>query len=291
MNEEVEGQEISRGVVFAAIGKQYATECLRAVQSLALTTPELPVVVFTDHPEIFANNRVKTRRLADAKGSFCDKIAAMAESPFDLSLFLDADTVALEPIGGLFHLLSGFDLAVSLESYTPEDTHGLPPSFPEFNTGVILFRKSPASTRFLETWRDAYRHDKQSPTPPKHDQPSFRRALFRSELRFTPLSSRWNFRTCHPSVLDAGSTVAILHSRSNTDRLESRLKIAGAESRVFIPDAHALKPSRIGVLQTSGNVLLEILCWPIRGICFVQRKGAGGLKRFRSLNRRNLPPA
>lgn len=258
------------GVIFAAIGHRYARECVQAVQSLVRWEPALRITVYTSHAELFSGYDVDVRSLPGAQGGFGDKIAAMVDSPYENTLFLDADTVILEAVSGLFPLLSGFDLAVALECYAPDRTVELPQAFPEFNTGVILFRRSRATAAFLQAWRKAYRRQMEGCHPPKHDQPSFREALFGSSLRFTPLSARWNFRTAHPSVLEAGSSVAILHSRAAVGPITDILREGGCESRVFLPDASSLKPLRIAVLQSFGNFFLKILCWPIRGFCFVR---------------------
>ena len=115
---------------------------------------------------------------------------------FEYFLFLDTDAViqkaeALE----IFDLLKHFDIAAAhapvrispLAGKLGEDPL-IPKCFPEFNSGVIAFKKSSMTT--FEKWLDIYTSE-----PVKPDQPAFRKAVYLSNLRVATLTPEYNNRT------------------------------------------------------------------------------------------------
>ena len=64
----------------------------------------------------------------------------------------------------------------------------VPKCFPEFNSGVIAFKKSSMTT--FEKWLDIYTSE-----PVKPDQPAFRKAVYLSHLRVATLTPEYNNRT------------------------------------------------------------------------------------------------
>src|SRR3974377_484715 len=69
--------------------------------------------------------------------------------------FIDADIYVVEPIPELFRLLDRFDCAATHEEYLDTDwSHHypqteIPASFPEFNTGILMLKRSEAMRRTL----------------------------------------------------------------------------------------------------------------------------------------------
>ncbi|MEI6070430.1 MAG: hypothetical protein WCS31_01445 [Verrucomicrobiae bacterium] len=255
------------GVVYAAAGAKYVRECLSSLESLRRVCAWVSVTIFTDDVRGFPLGELEyceVRKLTDAADGFGFKIAAMRGSPYGRSLFLDTDTRVLGNPEILFALLDRFDLAVAMETYRAAAVDGVPEGFPEFNTGVVVFRRAEVVTSFLSDWEKCYSRRRSEKVPPKHDQPSFREVLYSSDVRLVPLPSEWNFCVTHPAILNAGALIQILHSHE-PERSEQRvLRKVAEQSRVFLPGVGELKPSRVTVFDRRWNFWFRGVLWPLR---------------------------
>ena len=123
----------------------------------------------------------------------------VSASPYERTLYLDSDTKIVRDFSDAFDLLDRFDVAAvqdhsrksSRWSGIPEYKN-IPYAFPEFNGGVILFRKSPAVDEFFECWKKYfYKYEDQTQG---QDQASFRIALWESDIRLHSLPFEYNVR-------------------------------------------------------------------------------------------------
>jgi hypothetical protein len=137
-----------------------------------------------------------TLRTADG---FYDKARFMLQSPYDRTIFLDADIYVAEAFPELFALLDRFDCAVNHEEYLNTDWFGhyprpdIPKSFPEFNTGVLAYKNSEAMQSVLRSWCHLYQEYRRShPDHPVNDQPFFREAMYYSDARVATLTREYN---------------------------------------------------------------------------------------------------
>lgn len=255
------------GVVYAATGAKYVRECLNSLQSLRRVCAWIPVTIFTDDLRGFSSDELEhceVKMLTEAAEGFGFKIAAMRGSPYGRSLFLDTDTRVLGNPESLFALLDRFDLAAAMETYRAAAVGGVPEGFPEFNTGVVLFRRTEVVASFLSDWEKCYLRQRREKAPPKHDQPSFREVLYSSDVRLVPLPSEWNFCAMHPAILNAGALIQILHSHEPELGEERVLRKAAEQSRVFLPGLGELKPTRVTVFDRRWNFWFRGLLWPLR---------------------------
>lgn len=145
---------------------------------------------------------------------FMDKLVAINHVKRERFLFLDSDTFLVDRIDELFTLLNEFDIALA---HAPNRwTHKLssiPDSYPEFNTGVILIKKSEAVTFFLKNWVEKYSTQLETKIIlPSGDQPSFRELLYFSTLRVATLTPEYNCRFSMGTLVS--HKVKILHGRS-----------------------------------------------------------------------------
>jgi hypothetical protein len=101
----------------------------------------------------------------------------------------------------LYDVLRRVDIAAARKPdyYKRKPTQALkdvPQSFPEFNTGVILFRKSKKIINLFSKWSE-FDEDRFP-----HDQPSFRKALYRQKsVKYHTLDERWNCRFTIPGSI------------------------------------------------------------------------------------------
>ncbi len=160
-------------------------------------------------------------------------------SPYDRTIFLDTDTFVVSDVSELFEVLDRFDIAASqVSSDYNAKRLGVPASFTEMNSGVIVYRKTPAVLALFEEWRRLFvqfeREYKWT-----WDQLSFRKAVYESDARVASLPVEYNFRPYFPAYLM--NKAKILHGRTNgrMRRIASEVN-AATGPRVFFP--------RIGVI-------------------------------------------
>jgi hypothetical protein len=252
MNEKAKAK---RGVAYLALGEAHYREALQSVRSLKRHMPDLPAALFTDRQDadpVF--DRVVAMK-PDAYDRSCN-IRAMQQSPFEQTLFLDTDTYIAGDLEPAFALLERFDFAaaVSPQRMPVFRREGAPESFPQYNGGVILFRKSAASRDFLEKWAAMYGEDLAAGPDalfPKgarrkkfvHNQPSLRQSLFEDEaLRFATLPPEYNCRLAWPGVLSR--PVKILHgTQPNLPGLARKLNaVRGHRLHVMCKSRLVIRP-------------------------------------------------
>lgn len=211
----------SRGILYIASGHAFVEEANRSASSVKRQHPKMPITLFTDekvaHP-VF-DQVVAEPPLGQALMPKEKKIACLMQSPYRQTLFLDTDTYVCGNLSELFPLLQSFDMAAAHAPNRLHHKHGpypsdLPESFPEMNTGVLLYRSnSPNVQDFLERWLDRYQAMRRG-SGVERDQLSFREVIFRSDLRIATLTPEYNCRFNFPMYLD--KPAKILHGRHST---------------------------------------------------------------------------
>jgi hypothetical protein len=210
-----------RGILYIATGPSFLTEAIGAAQSVRAAWPDIPLALITDAappPGCFDHVEI-----VEAERNSRDKPRLIGRSPFERTIFLDADTYCCAPFPELFDQLDRFELLAAHEDgrfstkFNPDTGEeyfvkvpGIPDSFPELNTGVMAFRRSPATMALFDNWIVEY--DKSlNELSDHHDQPSFRAAIYRSEVLLAVLPSEYNFRLSCPG--SARAQIKIIHGR------------------------------------------------------------------------------
>jgi hypothetical protein len=205
---------MSDGIIYIATGKKYIQEACQSVASLKAQMPQVSVTLFADEA-IESPHFDQVIVIKNPQYGFIDKIVYMNQSPYDRTIFIDTDTYICDDLSDLFMLLDRFDIAVSHEAQRGERLiDGVPECFPELNTGVIPFRKSPAMEQFLYDWLTLFKEGMQSKRSlyrQYNDQPAFQEALYHSDLRVATLTPEYNCR-CLSSTF-VSRKVKILHLR------------------------------------------------------------------------------
>lgn len=192
--------EPSRGVMFVATGEKYARSATRCAWSVKKHNPGLGIHLFTD--EEFAT-RLQTSGEKNPFSSFeaikdphrRSKVDYISRSPFEQTLYLDSDTEVLTDIREMFGLLERFDIAMAhamkrnVFKNQVNWKRALPAAYPQYNSGVILYRMSPSVSAFFEAWQKAYIE-----AGFKIDQISLREVLWDSELSIATLPPEYNLR-------------------------------------------------------------------------------------------------
>jgi len=183
----------NRGVLYVVVGSNeiYANAVVRSAISLRRVMPEIAVAIASDQR---IDGPFDEHISIEETDGFRAKILGMQQTPFQQTVFLDADTFVLAGIGDVFDLLDGHDIALAhAQGRVSLVLDDVPASFPEFNTGVIAFRNTPPVQSALDEWLAEY--GAMLPRPKTQDQPSLRRVLYRrTDLRVVTLTSEFNRR-------------------------------------------------------------------------------------------------
>ena len=212
--------QMSKGIIFIAIGEKWRNEAILAATKVKRFMPEIPITVFTDQ---FFNSPVfdDVQVAEPCLNPLLTKTLWMSQSPYEHTLFLDTDIHLCDNIDDIFMLLDRFDLAVPHAPYRLSGmglsiplpdflTSDVPPSFPGMNTGMILFKRSEKVLSFLNNWGEY--HLKLCAIAPKApNQPAFRTALYRSDLCFAIIPEEYHCRFIYP--FKVCGKVKALHGR------------------------------------------------------------------------------
>jgi hypothetical protein len=205
--------------------------------------PDLPVTVFSDLPAEGQFDLVRVP--SSARDGFFDKARLMGESPYEQTVFIDADVFVVQPFSELFALLDRFDCALTHEEYLDTDWNGsyerpeIPSSFPEWNTGLMVYRRSPETSALFARWGELYgAFLMANPGVPINDQPFFREAAYFGEARIATLGREYNCKFRGQGYLNG--PVKLLHGhvkfqmyRPYMERV-AKLMNASLKPRVYV---------------------------------------------------------
>ena len=195
------------GVLFIATGEIYVKAAIRAAHSVLKHCPDLPIHLYTDEKclvtyfEKSASPFTSTGKIENPHPR--SKVDYLSRTPYDRTLYLDTDTALNTDIRDMFSVLDRFDIAMAhAQRRGPGNTKPwrivLPNAFPEFNSGVVLYRRNPAVIQFLEGWGNHFRTDWVEAgirnEQMGHDQTTLRELLWLSDLRIATLPPEYNVR-------------------------------------------------------------------------------------------------
>jgi len=210
-----------QGVLYLATGDKYVQEAIYSAKSVKKTNPDLSITILTDTPiqtEINCFDNV----ILDDDLNHQYGLLQPDMFPYDRTLFLDTDTFVCERISELFSLLNDFDLAVVHSPGRPEldDRHDhfldgeIPDSFPLYNSGVIAYADNKRVREVFTKWNQLYEQYSHFEGM-EWNQPSFRAALYMSDVDLVTLHKEYNCRFPYPNGVTGD--VKILHGRVGGD--------------------------------------------------------------------------
>ncbi len=177
---------------------RYTGLLLSSVASLKRVMPELPVTVFSEFP-VESPYFERVIRVKSSNYGFYDKAQLLRQTPYERTVFIDADIYVIDPVHELFALLDRFDCAAAHEEYLNTDwwhqypRPDIPASFPEFNTGIVAYKSSPRMDGMLQAWATLYESFiAENPGKNVNDQPFFRAAVYFSDIRMAVLTREYN---------------------------------------------------------------------------------------------------
>jgi len=234
--------DLSTGVLYVATGADHVAEAVQSAASVRRNAPSLPIALITDMaPPAGAFDLVEKTSVPAYDRAV--NIRALMQSPFERTLFLDSDTYVCGDMAGVFDILDHCDLAAVPEPTEPCFTvNPVPACFPHYNCGVLLFARNERTRRFMNLWLDTYAQHNAigvrnlQPQAGRHkkflrNQPSFREALFVSDVRMGGLRAEYNCRTALFNAVVG--PVMILHGRHRDFASVARRLNAWTGHRLF----------------------------------------------------------
>jgi hypothetical protein len=226
-----------RGVIFSATGDRYVAAAVSAAERSARLNP-VPHTLFCSN-SCYASG-IQIIPFETSGNPHIDKILSILASPYDETIYLDVDCLAVGRFTELFDLLKCYDLAAAhAPGYRGALDPDVPTSFYEINTGVLVYRRTARVLDLMREWRDTY--STWLAQPPfegadgrilGQDQPAFRRCLWRSRIAIYILAPEYNWRFLVPSFLCR--EVKIIHGFvANVDRLAARINKPPLCARVY----------------------------------------------------------
>jgi hypothetical protein len=216
------------GILWISGDDKYLQEVKISARSAKKLIPDIQRALITD------SERMKNHDLFDKVivkenilNGFIDKVRYISDSPFDHTLYVDTDTYFCKDVSEMFDLFEKFHLAAALAPGRETgqiNRDSCPESFPEYNTGVILFDNSKIVIGLFEKWLEIYK--KEYIKKDAGDQPAFREAAWMSDINIHTIPSEYNCRTVYPGA--AGDEVKIIHGRHrNMEKIKNKLNASG----------------------------------------------------------------
>lgn len=204
------------GYLYVANQKKFIDEAMISSRSLRQFS-ELPIAlvctqdiaskeVYAFFDEVIIHNEMK-------QYNYLAKVLGIQLSPFDRTIFLDTDTFICDDISPLFELMELVDIATSIEKshHTTDKIKNIrfKNIIPEFNSGVIVYRKNEITERLFKDWFQVCVDNKMG-----NDMPGLREAVIKNfkEVKFVILPEEYNSHG-YKSMLQLNGKVKVIHER------------------------------------------------------------------------------
>lgn len=181
--------KISKGILTIAIGKKYTVQAKYLAYSCMLNSPHTLRAVITDSPDMLDSCYDIVIPYKDHDDPFSIKTRLYELSPFEETLFLDADSLVFHPVDNFwnylqdyFYIYEGAKLVSGEWYFDIEKTRLLINTqwIPKFNSGMLLFNKSEEARQIFDTAYFYFMHHKKEGI----DIPAFRGKNFPDEPAF-----------------------------------------------------------------------------------------------------------
>lgn len=182
-----------RGVIYVATGKGYTNMALASAKTVKEWHPTLAIHLFTDQKTI-NSTYVDTWSLVKYPNRR-SKIEYLQQSPFEETLFLDADTQLIHSLDDIFDWLNRHDVvmahAMRRNTFATNQTWkaDIPNAYAQFNSGVIVYRNIQKVRQLFAAWQQAY-----TETAFRLDQVTLRELCWKSDLSIGVLPPYYNIR-------------------------------------------------------------------------------------------------
>lgn len=205
------------GIIYVAFGRVYLVQALFSLQTLRKVSPDLCVCIVTNVPDFVCNDTNVIVKYFDEPSSRSRfyKTGIYELSPFQKTMFIDADTEVNSDISFCKELLDKYDLLIRPESLligdltseaNPKEKFEVLKRYGEFNSGVMLFKKIDAVRDFFSKWHYVIVNQELT-----RDQKELTHILINnSNIKFYPLPPSLNYLRND----DRNQKFSLLHKRN-----------------------------------------------------------------------------
>jgi hypothetical protein len=255
------------GVIYVATGDRFVAEAEASLATLRATNPGLPAMLLSGQEVASAKLWDEVQVDPVLKEQRNRAKLYMDRAPWERCLFLDTDTRVCGSLADGFGLLDRFDFA-GQHGYGGHhyEAAGVPPSFPEVNSGVLFWRKNDRTKALFARWRELYDSLDQSQETRTWDQKSLRVALWESDVRFVDLPSIYNAMPYFPYVLERKLVIAHGRNMENLEKFEAKVS-ATDKIRAYVPGLGALEHPKDMSWMAVLRAAVRMVAWKVRGLC------------------------
>jgi len=256
------------GFLYIATGRRFLDEAIKSVASLRSKMPGVSTCCFTDDVDRASKYFDRIYEISEPYRNFFEKIPPLKLSPYENTIFVDTDTYFTNDMSDVFELLCRFEIAVVSDPFFCGPS-GIPQCFSHLNTGLIAFKRSDRVKEFFDDWFRDYRNEYERSRDKKrcHDQMSFQRALYNSDLRLYILPPEYNLRMTCPQLVRIWAPVKMIHARHKDIKALGETLNSSGECRVIWPNWSHFTRSRMHFVSKRSNTLLSfflgMLKWPL----------------------------
>ena len=206
---------MKKGFIYIANTEKFKSEALKSSKSLKRFTSYPICILLTNDliddeinetfDDVIVNSELKNY-------TYFSKVIGMMNTPYDRTVFLDSDTFVCSDLDDLFDLLDYFDFSTTIEQkkHTSKlNNLSLKNIFPEFNTGVIVFKKNKIMKSIFDDWLSISLESNI-----KMDMPFFREAVIKNidKVNFSILPDEYNLHGFSTFLIIYGE-VKVIHER------------------------------------------------------------------------------
>ena len=174
-------------------GTDYVKEAIFSAKSLRKNNPNANICLFTNENiknDVFSEIKIVDMSLR-CKQYYLDK------SPYEKTIYIDSDTYIDHNIEDMFLMLDKYDIIgchdyARKRNFSIPEYMNIPYAFSEINGGIIGYKKNKNFNKFLNLWKQYYEKYKSITI---YDQPSFRIALWESNINLYILPIEYNRRS------------------------------------------------------------------------------------------------
>ncbi len=153
------------GVIYVAFGRVYLAQALFSLKTLREFNPSLSVCIITNIADVKApdeNVIIKYFEEPSSRSRFY-KTDLYELSPFEKTMFVDADTEIKSDLSFCEELLNSYDLLIRPEPLSigdlssearPKEKFEILKRYGEFNSGVMLFKRTEPVREFFLKWHN-----------------------------------------------------------------------------------------------------------------------------------------
>jgi hypothetical protein len=258
---KTEETKVKKGVVYVAFGYEYLLMAANSARTVRASNPGIVCELVTNLPyeqgepgSAYRFDRV-TRIDLETLRNRSIKTRILDYTDLEYGVFLDCDTEVRGRLDPMFRSLQTYDVALKMCWRPPRKVYEVAPGissvdFPEWNSGVIFFRKNDRTYSFFDTWNRVFEEEGKN-----RDQPALARTVFEcgSTVRLLSMNARWNAFPNDAKCFQRGPEQStILHYRKPEGNPEVAPGILSAHRKIG-PLLAAQNPELLGEIEETGR--------------------------------------